>query len=659
MNVSLDRKQYLSGARAAADRMGDATVVSLGSSLCAVFFDRPAGRRARMQAEQDGQAIEPPFFTAELALKSGALRHVLFVPQGVETVLSRQLLLRLGGLPVAEIDPNWLQLPQGELEALTAQLSTAGLHKLLRVMLTTGASLFAERAQAGLCDVIPRLMDLCNILPVTPLAMTQIAGRVLASYPLTASLRKPMPAVAFLDDRPIRLPDLDCFAEGELLHVLLPQNLAQAQIVAVPDELPLRLASPDAALRRINATAWLKGRNAACAAWLSSRLGQRITADLDHSASSSVAEPEITVRHLSRVSTGLLHVLVLKDPSCTVQKLILERHGQQLGLTPQRGLDGTAIIAGFAELPKKSGPDRDNCQVHIQYHSGRTRLLAEPPVADFDGGIPAAYQDLWTQGIDCLSSLAQARHGFHRAAPRSVIHSFGPAQKFALRILTSIGSSADLIAARAAMILAESRNTPVEVVCTMTDGPLAVGARHALAQTAAIYGIAHRLVLLPAFATAGEHLRAALVDAQDAPALVLGADVLPDDSGWLAFWLRRLRRCDALAAVLLAPDGAIAATCEGDDPCRGLPPSHLAARGRSIARPLAQCVGLGPAGIKRLLSSGTPHPDPALWMASALAGSARSETRFPFRRFGTAVQPGSLAAALADAEFAMIEKDRQ
>ncbi|WP_295044884.1 hypothetical protein [uncultured Paracoccus sp.] len=624
----------------------------MGDCLTAVVFDRPPGRRGRMTAQQDGQPVPRPFVAAELDLRAGGVRHVLFLPQDIDTMLLRHLVLRLGDMPIAEIDPAWLQLPRDDLPALTAQLSPRAIARLLRVMLTTGASLFAGRAQAGLAHAVPRLMDICAIPAVAPVARTDIAGRILASYPVPGLSGLPEAAVLIRDGRLDPIRDFDCFRDKTLLHVLLPAGSAPDQIVALAD-MPLRLAAPDAA-PRLSAPAWIQGRAKPCRDWLFTCLGASAAA-LEQELAGNLADPVITVRHLSASAAGLLHLLLLQDPARVVRKVILDWGGHAAELTPLHGPDGTALLAGLADLP--GGARGGACRIRVLQQSGRLRTLAEAPVAPHDGSIPVGFADAWAAGVPVLEPLARSRAALRRVAPPSAAQHFGPEQRCGLRIVTAIGSSADLIRARAALILAEAHPTPVEVVCTLADGPLVQAARHALAQTAAIYGIAHRLVLLPGSATDGECLAAALTQAWDVPALVLGGDVLPQDPGWLGFWLRRLRRQEVMAPALLAADGSIAATCAGRDPLRGLPAAHLPAAGRPAPRPLAACLALGPAGIARLLDA-PPHPDAAVWIAGAFAGAARSEARFPFRRFGPEPAPDAFAAALAEAEFALIGKDR-
>lgn len=659
MNLSPDRRQCLMAARQSTIRLDEATVVAMGASLCAIFFDRPVRRRERIQAEQDGLPLPRPFIAAELALRCGGARHVLFVPQSIETVLSRRLVLRLDGTEVAEIDPDWLQLPQEGLSALAAQLSVEGARKLLKVMLSTGASLFSGSAQAGLAQALGRLLDICGIAAMTPVAVSQISGRTLVSYAATgvSQMTGPTEAVALLDDRLLRLKGVDHLAEQGELHLLLPPGVAPTQIVAFPG-LPLRLAAADGALPRLSVPAWLRDRDSSCREWLLARSGLGTAAGLGRELAGKLTEPTLTVRHLSVMPGGVLHALVLKDPSHVVRQVVLQRGDRRIELTPSHGADGTAMLTGLADLPGEVLSD-ESCRVGLLNHSGRFRNLSDMPVASYDGGIPAGFEDAWNRGDDVLPSLARARAGFRRPAPVSVTQQFGSNKACCLRIVTAITGSADLIRARAALILAERRDAPVEVVCTMADGPLAIGARHALAEAAATYGIAHRLVLLPDSAHPGEHLRAALQQNQDVPALLLGADVLPDCPGWLAFWLRRLRRRDALAAALLAADGSILAAQDGADPRCGLPAALLPASGRPADRPLVDCLALAPAGLARVLDAGEPHPDPAIWVTAALAGTARTETRFPFRRYGPSGAPARFAAALAGIEFALSREDRR
>ncbi|WP_103172455.1 hypothetical protein [Paracoccus sp. SY] len=655
MNIPVDRKLCRPGPHPLAAPPVEATVISMGPILSAVFFDRPAGARTRMQAEQDGLPIPRPLIGAQLALRTGGTRHVLLVPQGIEALQARHLVVRLDGIAVAESDPRWLQPPEGELPALTAQLSAPGLCKLLRAMMT-GASLFAAPAQAGLADAIACLLDVCAIPSCMPVAETRIAGRLLVSYavPGLPGMGHPAEAAAFLDGRLVRLKDFDCLAEGELLHVLLPAGMGRSQILALSDT-PLRLAVGDALLRRLPVATWMRARSQACRDWLSGLAGT--IADAAPAPSARMEKPNIAIRHLSSTAEGILYALTLTDPSRMAGKIVLEWQGRQAELQTLHRADGTAILVGLADLPPDAGGG-DTCRIRIVDRSGQSHLLAEPAVPAYDGGIPEGFRDAWMAGNDARRSLARARAGFRRMMPPCTVQHFGPSQKPRLRIVTAVGDSADMIRARAAMILAEGQGVPVEVVCTMTEGPLAIGARQALAQTAAIYGVPHRLVLLPAFATPAERMHAALSDAKDAPALLLGGDVLPEMPGWIRFWQQRLRRPAALAPVLLAQDGSIAATREGFDPCRGLPAEHLPQTGQGIGRPLPTCLALAPQGIARLLDS-VPHPDPAIWIARALQGCARSETRHPFRRFGPAPVSDGFAAALSEAEFSLIEKVRE
>lgn len=656
MNIPLDRTLSCPVPSVHRAQLGEATVVALGQSLCAAFFDRPEAGHARLDAKQDGQPIPRPFITAELPLRSGGVRHVLFLGQGIGTVLSRHLVLSLADVPVAQIDPDWLQPPQGDLTDLIAPLSDAGLRRLLRLMLTTVAALFIGDAEAGLAETALRLAGLCGASPAIPVAQTLIAGRRLVSYSLPDQGRVPdrVDGLAVTGDRLVALRNLQCQAEGALLHVLFPPRVVPSQMLACPDGV-LHLAAPNDATRVLTASAWLRGRGKACSDWLAACLGADAMPVPDRTGGQPALH--VTVQHLSAGPAGLLYAMTLADPARGVSRIVLEWQGWRCDLVPTHRSDGTAILVGLADTGGIS-PDGGLCRIRAVEGSGPSRPVSEIPVAAFDSTIPAGFVNAWTCGIDSLMPLAKARAGFRRPAPAVDHQHFGPNQTCGLRIVTAIGTSADLIRARAAMILSEAHPAAVEVVCTVTTGPLASAARHVLAQTAAIYGMSHRLIIVPDVATRGECLRAALEMAQGSPALILGSDVVPQGRGWLDFWLRHLRRREALAPVLLAGDGSVAATQEGADPGRGLPAAFLPPSGRVADRPLAGCLGLGPAGLARLLESGAPHPDSAVWIAAALGGVTRTETRFPFLQAGPAAAPDAFASALADAEFALIERDR-
>lgn len=659
MNVPFARRIPLPPTRHATERTEEASVCSLAPSLSAIIFERPAGRRERMEALQDGAPLPRPFIAAELGLRNGGTRHVILVPQAVDSVLSRPLKLRVNGTIVAEIDPTWLQLPREELPALTSQLTEFGVSRLLRLMLTTGASLFSADAQAGLATALPRIMDICRTAALTPVARCQIAGRGIVSFhaPGLADLTRSTDSVAIHDGRLIRLKELDHRAEGDLLHVLLPPGRPPEEIVVFVDR-PMRLATAEGTLPATPARAWLRQRDDACRGWILRRLGLTDAVAPEAGPASTLGEARLTVRHLSSVSDGILHALTLEDPARCVAGLVVRLEDHQLQLPVEHGPDGIARITGLLDLPETPRPQAI-CRLHLLDHAGRSRMMVEQPLAAFDGQIPAGFDEAWLRGADVTLPLARARARCLRARPPVSVERFGTVKSTALRIVTAIEGPADLIRARAAMVMTEKPDAPVEIICTMADGPLTPGARMALSDCAAIYGVPHRLVLLPGSAHPGERLHAALGEARDAPALLLGADILPDAPGWLAYWLRRLRRHEALAPALLAVDGAIAAVHEGDDVWCGLPATQLPASGRHVDRPLASCLALSPAGISRLLDAAHVHVEPAIWIAAALRGGARSDTRFPFRRFGAARPHGGLSAALFESEFALLKEDCQ
>jgi hypothetical protein len=243
-----------------------------------------------------------------------------------------------------------------------------------------------------------------------------------------------------------------------------------------------------------------------------------------------------------------------------------------------------------------------------------------------------------------------ARLTLERVGPVAV-ETFGEVHREPpLSIIAGVGADLDTIRARAALVFSEPRGRAVELVYHVADSRLAVAARAAVAHAEAVYGIAHRLVILPAKATAADRVFAAL-DAASAPRmLVLGADVLPVGTGWLAPWLTGLGEgrpilggtlLDAAGSVVDA-GGSVAG--DGDLPVArrralGWPARELARATTATDLVTAECVGIT-RSVADLLSDATPHyPNPDVMLASVVQAvrrqgqEARTLTQSRFVRY--------------------------
>ena len=151
------------------------------------------------------------------------------------------------------IDPNWLQSPITDVAALFEGLTDDGRHRLLRLFLTTGASLLGRGATAGFAGSAHRLLELLGLRRADPLGWCRIGTSArIVTYRRTARLRRRTArraGSAFRDgDEPrYRQPShrRALCADGVLLHVFVAgQAPAGCALVAILGASPVALRLP-------------------------------------------------------------------------------------------------------------------------------------------------------------------------------------------------------------------------------------------------------------------------------------------------------------------------------------------------------------------------------------------------------------------------------
>ncbi|MFT3689192.1 hypothetical protein [Paenirhodobacter sp.] len=650
--------------------LDDATLVGLAPHVCAAYFDRsaPSGARQRLVAKQDGSPIPKPFITGTFDLRGGGVRHVLLMARGIDEVFARPLALYLNDTLAAELDPGWLQLPIADLAALVEGLTEAGRAKLLRMLLTTGASLFLAAAGPALIASFRTMMEICDLAPVEPVSATGFGGQTVLSYraPGHQGLAAQVDVVVLARERPALLRKVALVQDGQNLHIHLPPAAQDCEVVLFGDH-PLRLAPPPAQMRRLPAPVWLEGRTTAVRDWLVEQV--LAAARKDPGAANALrelrpdaVEPQLTVRHLSATRSGMLYAVDLSDPQGLVRAILLERDGRRVELSACCGVDGAGLIAGVGEVAGRAD-GTEPYRILLLHHSGRLREVARGVLQTFDGTLAAEFSDFWKETADMRTlekALAGACLGAIREPLRHVSRRFGtPPNASVLRVVTDLGDSIDLLRARAAMIFAERGAQRVEVVCTLSEGPLASASRRAVEEVVAVYGIPHSVITLSATASPAERILAGLSEGAG-PALVLAEGALPTGPGWLSAWQRRLASAkeDVIGSVLLAADGSVAAAeNRPEDGWRGLPVSRLPETLRGIRRPIPDCFALTEAGIQRLLARAAAHPDPAVLIAQLIPETGlQIATKHGFMRYTPAPACDPFALALQQAALVLTEE---
>ena len=616
-------------------RLAEASIVPIAGAVSAIVFDTPpngARSAARLTALLAGEALRGASLSTSLELRSGGRRHLLVVGRSAGSLTGLTITLALGAELAAIVDGDWLQPPIASGAALVRGLSEAGRQRLLKLFLTTGASLFG-RGAPEFADAAKRLVELVGAPAAEPASWCRIgaAGR-LVSYRLPAGLDADGidTLIAIAPSRVARLSGWQLATEpserGVILHAFIPGALqpgttlvglgpAHLHLLAPDDDLPPRLLVPWLARRSAPTRSWVQSLlHAAEADPTAAALSRELTQGAD-------AAPKATIRHLSATCGGLLFALDLADPCALVRAVRIERGHDAEEIPP------SARLSGFATLP-----GHDDCRISLLYHSGR--------IVPVHAGAPAAFSGDVPTGCD-PSAVARARLDMERRAPQA-IETFGtPNPQPPLTIVAGVGDSLDIIRARAALLFAEPRGHAVEIVYHALSGPLADAARVAIAHAEAVTGIAHRLVTLPAGATAADRLIAALSAAAAPRILSLGADVLPSGPGWLAPWLSGLTEArPILGGALLDVAGSVLDAGGTIAPDKGQPTARPRATGcpaRDLPRTTAattlvtaECVGLTRSAAD-LLCTGVPnYPNPDLMLAE-LAQRMQARTLFQCR----------------------------
>lgn len=593
-------------------------VVGLSERRAAIFFDarsldlRPG---ERLMALSDGRPLDGPLAVTRLARQDGGERHVMLIARAADCLCRSRVRIIASGRDVARIDPVALQSPLADPMALIAGLGEAGRRRLLKLMLTTAASLFGKGDLGGFGTVVGQLVE--SLGGPIPLIACSPVGReaMILSWRLPPDLTlPPLRDLCILHEgrarRFTRFVSLEePLDQARLLHVLMDARPPEAAELLALGPQPIRLSGPTARSARTTAS-WIDRRpqaiRAAVLDWLA-RLGEQDAqvAALRHElACPSWAEPAVEVLHLSHTPAGLLYLVSVSDPTDLVASIRLTVGGASLDLDCDRlewhATKGT-VVAGFA--PLAPCPD-EAVGVAPVYRSGRvaTSLSIEP--VPFRGDVPEAFAGLPDGLVTRALSHALPATIAKRPAWRRRVAEFGPPlapPRTALVI--AAGPAPDSLRAVVTALVAEPSGRSVEIVVHHADGPATQMVLQTAQALAAIHGVPVRIVSVAPEATASERLRAALSKIQAPVALTLGADCVPSGRGWLVRWRRQTATLPGAAVTLLSVT-----------PAAGAVPG------------LGEAVGLNAAALARLRAA-PPRLTGAAADIAAMPGLRRSAIR--------------------------------
>ncbi len=594
MTIHMTLPEELRGAVAAVP----ARVVALSERQAAIFFDldaRALPPRPRIVALSDGVPFSGSVVVTRLAREDGARRHVLLIARAAAEICAASIVIKTTGTAVARIDPMALQSPLVDPLAMIAGLSEAGRLRLLKLLLTTGASLFGKGELGGFGVLVGQLVE--SLSAPLPLSAACPVGRAAVALswrlPIGTALPEPRDLCILHDGRAKRLTQFDAFEEkaggAQILHLLVSRPLPEGAELIVLGERPVRLCGPRADATR-SLSGWLERRNAETRAkaldWLDGLAeGDAQVASLrDELACPPGVEPRIGVVHLSETPAGLLYLLSVDDPRDQLVGLRIAAAGETVDVDcGELEWHATAghVVTGFAPLTGRSGGAVSIAPV---YRSGRVGASVQARPEVFDGCVPEAFEGLAV--AVAAPALARAIPAAMRARPvrRRRVKEFSamPAAP-RLALLISAGEAPEHLHAVLARLAMEPGGRKVEVVVVHGDGPATEMVRQTVETLSLVHRIGLRLVSVAGEAFMSERLRAALAETRAPAVLALGPGCVPDGAGWLARWRRRITSGPAPRVVKAAAIG-YAGSDRGLDGVIGL---NQAAIGRLVpTRPL-------------------------------------------------------------------------
>ncbi|WP_424931430.1 hypothetical protein [Amaricoccus macauensis] len=650
--------------------LGRIFVVAVADEVSAVLYDEagPAdGKQARkrLTAELDGYPLEKPFLTTRLDRADGGTRHALLLKAGPEAISKRNLVISLDGQPVAEIDPNWLQSPVSDSSALIDGLNEVGRQRLLRLIMTTGASLFGLSIRSGYGSVTRQLMALLSSRRHELASICPLGSRgFLATFRIP--IDEPMTELATLllecSERTVNLKGFETHVESagahRLLHIAIPSPFPAGSSLVALAARPMILEGPADETELQPIVPWLERRCERTRAWVQGLLEARSPVDtvaaavLRELAAEDAYVPALEVLQLSATRRGLLHALELSDPLDLAQAIRIEC-GK--GHRDIRVRDDD--LAGYILWPDR---DPGPCRIQIVYRSRRVQTVHEGLPESFDGNAPAALARCEPKAAARALSMARLDGAAPAARGHVQVERFGESpDRVRLSIVAPASANPDLLRARASALFSQRNARQVELVIYGTESINLSELRGKLAECHALFGIAVRLVTLGGTWTRSDALRAAVSKAEGEHTLLLGADVVPEGPEWLSDWLRMFGRAGGthiVGGTLLNPNGSILDAGAGPDArprFKGLPAAHLPTASRAATSLVtSECVMLGPDAKACLLSSPSVHPNPDILLADTVVrvletgGNVRTSFRNLFVRFGPSADsdPLSLAA---------------
>lgn len=557
-------------------------VVPLSETLSAAYFDGTedlAIHGAELVGTTGSEALERPLITTQLARSEAGSRNLFLLSRSARSLCRDGLEICHDGYPVAAIDPMTLQSPIVDPLALMTGLSPDGGRRLLKLLLTTGLSLFGQKAFDGFRDIVTQL--LASLTPSTlrlqawcPIAATACV----ASYalPKTADASGFTELVLLEAGQVQRVSgfsvDLEVTPDGgRLMHLTLPIVLQPGAMLVALSDTPIRLAGPETAQSARPLGPWLERRSGPVRRRVRSKLQDLAHRDataaalLDEIACPAADRPQAMARLLASTPNGLLYAISLRDPRDLLQRMVIGTQGANCSIPigpPLHHPRFGALQVGYLRRNTEAISDGAT-ELSLHYRTGRLSNVGPVEITPLSEGLPETVIEtlgaLPAQNVyGALAEVYRETLALRRPARAARIAVHEGAHTASCCLVVEVDGSLDYPHALMAALRGASN---VSVLLHHPD-PAATPVLVRLAEDIhAIYGVETAVAVPPASDLhPSERLRAVLANVTAPMCILLAEDALPQGPEWLARWMSLLddRETPQIAGgILLNYDGTI------------------------------------------------------------------------------------------------------
>lgn len=565
-----------------AARVMSLRVVPLSENLSAAFFDAPEDLEihgADLVGTTGGQALDRPLIMSQLSRNEGGIRILFLLSRSARALCRDGLDICRRGRPVASFDPLALQSPLVDPLALLSGLSPEGGRRLLKLLLTTGLSLFGPKAFDGFRDLVTHLLASLTPPTVRLQAWCPIGKQAcIASYILPkgtgfGSFRE----LVLLDSGHVqRIAEFSINLEpaedgAQLMHLTLPVALRSEATLVALSETPVRLSGPQTPQSARPLGPWLEKRSGLVRCHVRSTLRTLAPTDtiaaalLDEVECPRADQPRAQAHLLAGSARGLLYAISVRDPRNLLQRIVLGTSDVSHGIGLHRAVHHPAhgpMQVGYLRCDALALAD-GGAALSLQYRTGRVSHQDPVKIASLCHGIPDRMLDI----LDPLPedavyrALAQtyddalpARKPLH--AERIVVGT-GP-QPVSCCLVVEIGQSLDY---PHALMSALRGRRDVSILLHHADPMATPLLLRLVRELQAIYGLETAVAVLPQTdSLPAERLRAVLRCVTAPVSILIADDALPRGHDWVARWAEWLAHPGPprmAGGVLVNHDGTI------------------------------------------------------------------------------------------------------